>query len=84
MCKIQEDNDLLDHVNKVKALVDQLLCLEISVKDENIVMILFESLLALYEYLITALETMLMNELTMNYVMTRLIHNMLKLKKKEP
>ena len=56
--KMQEGDDLLDHVNKVKALTDQLACLEVPVRDENIIMTLLESLSALYEYLITALETM--------------------------
>ena len=50
-CKMQEDDDLLDHVRKVKALADQLVCLEVPVKDEDIIMTLFESLSASYEFL---------------------------------
>jgi hypothetical protein len=35
---------MFDHINKVKALVDdQFFCLEVGVKDENVVMTLFES-----------------------------------------
>ncbi len=48
----------LDHINKVKALADQLACLEVPVKDEDVVMTLLESLPPSYEYLITALETL--------------------------
>lgn len=54
-CNIQKDDDLLDHVNKVKALTNQLICLEVPVRDKNIIMTLFKSLQASYEYLITAL-----------------------------
>ena len=83
-CKMDEGDDLLDHVNKVKALADQLACLEVPVREEDIVMTLLESLPASYEFLITALETMPMKELTMEYVTARLMHEMSKRKEKEP
>lgn len=41
-------------------------------------MTLLKSLPALHEYLITALETMLVNELMMEYVTTSVMHKMLK------
>jgi hypothetical protein len=50
--------DLLDHINKVKAIADQLACLEVPVRDLDVVMTLLESLPPSYEYLITALETL--------------------------
>ena len=83
-CKMDEGEDLLDHVNKVKGLADQLACLEVPVREEDIVMTLLESLPASYEFLITALETMPMKELTMEYVTARLMHEMSKRKEKEP
>ena len=46
---MQEDNGLLDHVNKVKLLMDQLACLEVLVRYEDIVMSLLESLLVSFE-----------------------------------
>lgn len=52
-------------------------------KNEDIVMTLLISLSASYKYLITTLETMLIKELTMDYVTTRLIHEVLKSKKIE-
>jgi hypothetical protein len=67
-CKMQEEQDLLDHINKVKALADQLASLEVPVRDEDVVMTLLESLPPSYEYLITALETLLMQDLTMEFV----------------
>jgi hypothetical protein len=66
---MHEDSKLLDHVNNVKVFVDQRACLEVPV---------LKSLPELYEGLITALETMPMNELMMEYVTTRLIHEMSK------
>jgi hypothetical protein len=80
---MQEGDDLLDHVNKVKAFADQLVCIEISVRDEDIVMTLLENLPVSYEYMITAMKTMLMKDLTMNYVTACLTHEMLKRKEKE-
>ena len=53
MCKMQECDDLLDHVKKIKELTDQLVCLNVSVKNGNIVMTLLDNLPASYEYLIT-------------------------------
>ncbi len=66
-CQMQEWEDLLDHINKVKALVDQLACLEMHVRDEDVVTTLLESLPPSYEYLITALETLPMQDLTMEF-----------------
>jgi hypothetical protein len=81
---MQEGEDLLDHINKVKALADQLACLEVPVRDEDVVMTLLESLPPSYEYLITALETLPMQDLTMEFVTTRLIHEVSKRREKEP
>ena len=37
MCKMQKDNDdLMDHVYKVRAFVDQLACLEVHVRDKDL------------------------------------------------
>jgi hypothetical protein len=83
-CKMQEGEDLLDHINKVKALADQLACLEVPVKDEDVVMALLESLPPSYEYLITALETLPMQDLTMEFVTARFMHEVSKRREKEP
>ena len=83
-CKMQKNNNLLDHVNKIKMLANQLANLEVSMRTENIVMILLESLLTSFKYLITAVKTMPMKELTMDYVTAHLMHKMLKRKENEP
>ncbi len=81
---MQEGEDLLDHINKVKALADQLACLEVLMRDEDVVMTLLESLPPSYEYLIIALETLPMKDLTMEFVTARLMHEVSKRKEKEP
>ena len=63
MCKMHKGVNVLDHVNKVKVLADELVYLELPVREKNIVITLFESLPALYEYLVINLETMLMKKL---------------------
>ncbi len=53
-------------------------------RDEDVVMTLLESLPPSYKYLITALETLPMQDLTMEYVTARLMHEVSKRKEKEP
>lgn len=62
---------MLDNSNKVILLEDQLAWLEVPVRDE---MTLFKSLLALNEYLITVMETMVLKEITMDFVIVHLMH----------
>ena len=81
---MQNIDDLLHHINKVEELADQLAYLEVPVKDKYIIIILLESLPTSFEYLITAMETMPMKELTMDYVTAHLMHEMSKCKEKEP
>ena len=54
--------------------VDQLACLEVPMRDKDIIMTLLRSLLLSYEYLITTLKTMPMRELMMYYMTTCLMH----------
>ena len=82
-CKMYEGDNMLDHINKVKSLADQLLCLDVPIKDEDLVMTLLDSLPTSYENLITALETRPMKELTVDFITARLIHEMSKRKEKE-
>jgi hypothetical protein len=46
---MEEGNDLLDHINNVKEFVNQLAWLEVTVREEDIVMTLPESLPTSYE-----------------------------------
>lgn len=64
---------MLNHGNKVKVLLDQLAYLNILVRNKDIFMKLFESLLALYEYLITTKKMILKKKLMMDYVISCLM-----------
>lgn len=74
-CKMQRCHNQFDHIDEVKAFVDQLICLDVPVQDDVIISLL-QSFLALYKYLITTLEMMPMKELMMNYMTVCLMHKM--------
>lgn len=80
----EKNDDLLDHINKVKALADQLACLEVHVKNENVVTTLLKNFPSSYAYLITTLNMMPVIEMIMKYVTTCLMHEMSKKKEREP
>src|SRR5450631_1639278 len=82
--KMDEGVDILDHINKVKSLADQLTCLEVPMKEEDVVMTLLDSLPPSFDHLITALETRPMKELTLDFITARLMHEVSKRKEKEP
>lgn len=84
ICNMQECNNLLNHINNIKAFANQLAYLKVPMRDKNIVMTLLERLFAFHKYLIMALETMPMKELIMEYVKVWLVHKISKRKKKEP
>ncbi len=79
---MQEGKDLLDHIDKVKALEDQFASLKVPVEDENVVIDLLESLPTSYDYLITALETLNLKDLTIEFMMAKLLYKLSKRKKK--
>ena len=69
---------------KKKSLADQLICLEVPMKDKVMVMTLFNSLPPLLDHLITPLERHPMKELTFDFITTGLVHEVSKKKEKEP
>ena len=81
--KMQEEDDLLDHINKIKALADELACLEAPVMDGDVMMTLLQSLPPSFEFLIPALETRPIKELTMEFVTACLMHEVNKRKENE-
>src|SRR5579875_408018 len=80
--KMEEGADLLEHINNIKALADQLACLEVPMRDDDIVMTLLDSLPPSFEHLITALETLKFADLTIEFVTGRLMHEVNKRKEK--
>lgn len=82
--KMQKDDNLLDHANKIKAFANLLVCLEVHVREKCIVMTLLDNLPASFKYSITAMDTVPLNKLTMNYITTRMMYKMSKRKEKNP
>ena len=76
-------DDMLAHINKVKALADQLNDADMAIFDGDIVMMLLESLPPSYEYLIVAMEIRPIQELTLDYVTSRLLHELSRRKENE-
>ena len=77
-CKIQRGDELLTYINNIEALVDQLACLEVSVRNKRVAMTLLKNMLPSYEHRIIALEVMLIKDLTMEYMTLHLMHKMSK------
>lgn len=83
VAKMQVIKDLLDHINKVKILVKQLACLEVPMKDENVIMIFLASLLSSFDNFITILETISIKKFNIEFMIMQLMHEMAKRKEKE-
>ena len=81
--KMQETDDLLQHINKVKTLADQLDALDVPVTEGDIVMTLLESLPPSFENLIVAMETKDIKELTLAFVTSRLMHEVTRKKEQQ-
>lgn len=79
---MDEGADILDHINKVNSFADQLTCLEVSMKDEDVVMTLLDSLPPSFDHLITVLDVRLISELMLDFITARLMHKVSKRKKK--
>jgi hypothetical protein len=56
--KMQKGDDMLVHINTVKALVDQLCSVEVNIVDEDVYMVLLMSLPPSFDNLVTSLESM--------------------------
>ncbi len=56
--KMQEGDNMLVHINTVKALADQRCSIEVNITDEDVYMVLFMSLLLSFDNLVTSLESM--------------------------
>jgi hypothetical protein len=55
---MQEGDDMLVHINTVKALPDQLRSMEVNITDEDVYMVLLMSLPPSFDNLVTSLESM--------------------------
>ncbi len=56
--KMQKGDDMLVHINIVKALTDQLRSIKVNITDEDVYMVLLMNLLPSFDKLVTSLESM--------------------------
>jgi hypothetical protein len=72
--KMQEGDDMLVHINTVKALPDQLRSIEVNITDEDIYMVLLMSLPPSFDNLVTSLESMSTKDVDLQFIVARLFH----------
>ncbi len=70
--KVQEGDDMLVHINTVKALANQLRSMEVNIMDENVYMELIMNLPPSFDNLITSLESMSMKDVDLQFIVARL------------
>jgi hypothetical protein len=77
---MQEGDDMLVHINRVKALADQLRSIEMNIADEDVYMVLLMSLPPSFDNLVTSLESMSTKDVDLQFIVTRLLHKVSKRK----
>jgi len=77
---MQEGDDMLVHINTVKAFADELCSIEVNIMDENVYMVLFMSLLPSFNNLVTSLESMSKKNVDLQFIVARLLHEVSKRK----
>jgi hypothetical protein len=65
---MQEGEDLLAHINIMKALVNQLCSIEVKIEDENVYMVLLMSLPTSFDNLVTSLESMSTKDVDLQFI----------------
>jgi hypothetical protein len=79
--KMQEgDDDMLVHINTVKALVDQLRSIEVNITDQDVYMVLLMSLPPSFDNLVTSLESTSTKDVNLQFIIARLLHEVSKRK----
>jgi hypothetical protein len=67
---MQEGEDLLVHINMVKALADQLRSIEVKIKDEDMYMVLLMILPSSFDNLVMSLESMSTKDVDLQFIVT--------------
>jgi hypothetical protein len=80
---MQEGEDLLGHINMVKALVDQFCSIEVKIEDEDVYMVLLMSLPPSFDNLVTSLESMSTKDIDLQFIVARLVHGVSKRKESD-
>jgi hypothetical protein len=80
--KMQEGENLLVHINMVKALADQLYSIEVKIENEDVYMVLFMNLPLSFDNLVMSLESMSIKDVDLQFIIVRLLHEVSKRKRK--
>jgi hypothetical protein len=80
---MQEGEDLLAHINMVKALADQLRSIEVKIEDEDVYMVLLMSFPSSFNNLVMSLESMSTKDVDFQFIVARLLHEVSKKKESE-
>jgi hypothetical protein len=81
--KMQEGDDMLVHINTVKALGDQLCSIEVNITDEDVYMVFLMSLHPSFDNLVTSLESMSTKDVDLPFIVARLLDEVSKRKECE-
>jgi hypothetical protein len=76
--KMQNGEDLLVHINMVKAIVDQLHSIEVKIEDEDVYMVLLMTLSSSFDNLVTSLESMSTKDVDFQFIVAQLFHEVSK------
>ncbi len=79
--KMQKGDDMLVHINTVKALADQLSSVEVNITNEDVYMVLLMNLPPSFYNLVTSLESMSKKYVNLQFIEARLLHEVSKRKK---
>jgi len=80
---MQEGDDMLVHINTVKALADQLRSIEVNITDEDVYMVLLMSVGPSFDNLVTSLESMSTKDVDLQFIVVRFLHEVSKRKECE-
>jgi hypothetical protein len=78
---MQKGDDMLVHINTVKALADQLSSVEVNITNEDVYMVLLMNLPPSFYNLVTSLESMSKKYVNLQFIEARLLHEVSKRKK---
>jgi hypothetical protein len=78
---MQKGEDLLAHINMVKALLNQLRSIKAKIEDEDVHMVLFMSLPSFFDNLVTSLESMSTKDVDLQFIITQLLHEVFQKKR---
>jgi hypothetical protein len=80
---MQEGDDMLVHINTLKALANQLHSIEVNIMDKDVYMVLLISLPPSLDNLVTSLESMFTKDVDLQFIIARLLHEVSKRKECE-